>query len=335
MSSRRAVFSHRRERSQAFTLIELLVVIAIIAILVALLLPAVQQAREAARRTGCRNNLHQMGLALQNYHDVYRAFPKGGYGGGLGSPALHDTANARACRLMSWGTALLPYLDQGPLYNQWNQNQWYLQPANQELARTMLPVFLCPTSPLPPFRANGDNTTSTPQYARTDYSGNYGERAVRCFPATNCGNNYADLNDTSGQPRGTMVLQPMAGFLSLTIGIRDLTDGTSNTIMIGEAPNAIHGLWAGHKNVMDQSAPLNGRMAVTTPWQSCQLAASQAASEGKIGCDVGSQDFHSSHTGGAHFAFGDGSARFCNENIDLKTFAALLSRKGGEVIGEF
>jgi prepilin-type N-terminal cleavage/methylation domain-containing protein/prepilin-type processing-associated H-X9-DG protein len=324
-----------RARLRAFTLIELLVVIAIIAILVALLLPAVQQAREAARRTGCRNNLHQISLALHNYHEVYRVFPKGGYGGGLSTPAQYDTANARGCRLMSWGTALLPYLDQGPLFNRWDQNQWYLQGTNQALAQTMLPVYLCPTSPLPPLRANGDNLTSTPEYARSDYAGNYGERAVRCHPQLSCPNTYAELNDTSGQPRGTMMLQPLATSRSLNIGIGDIRDGTSNTIMIGEAPNAIHGLWAGHKNVMDQSAPLNARLATSSPWQSCVISAAQASSAGKLGCDVGSQDFHSYHTGGAHFAFADGSARFCNENVDLKLFAALFSRAGGEIIGEF
>jgi prepilin-type N-terminal cleavage/methylation domain-containing protein/prepilin-type processing-associated H-X9-DG protein len=327
--------SHRRAPLRAFTLIELLVVIAIIAILIALLLPAVQQAREAARRTVCRNNLHQMGLAFHNYHDVHRAFPKGGYGGGLGSSALYETANARACRVMSWGTALLPYLDQAPLFNQWDQNRWYLQGGNQQLAQTMLSVFLCPTSPLPPLRANGDNTTSTPQYARSDYSGNYGESNLRCFPDRGCQNNYRDLGDMSGQPRGTMMLQPSASFLSLTLGVRDMTDGTSATIMVGEAPKGIHSIWAAHKNVLEQHAPLNARLQVGSPWAACQLTQSQASREGEIGCDVGAQDFHSFHTGGAHFAFADGSARVCSENIDLKTFAALLSRSGGEVVGEF
>ncbi len=327
--------SRRRAPLRAFTLIELLVVIAIIAILIALLLPAVQQAREAARRTQCRNNLKQFGLALHNYHDVYRAFPKGGYGGGLGAPALYETANARGCRSMSWGTVLLPYLDQAPLYNQWDQNQWYLQGSNIALAQTPLSAFKCPTSPVSELRANGDNISSTPQFARTDYSGNYGERALRCFPATNCANNYADVGDNSGQPRGTMMLQPNMNFLALTIGVRDITDGTSNTVMIGEAPNAIHGLWAGHKNVMDQSAPLNGKLATSSPWQSCLIPASQAANAGKLGCDVGSQDFHSFHTGGAHFTYADGSARFCNESVDIKILAAILSRSGGEVVGEY
>ena len=326
---------HKPARSRAFTLIELLVVIAIIAILIALLLPAVQQAREAARMASCRNNLKQMGLALHNYYSTYQKFPKGGYGGGLGVAALYETANAKACRSMSWGTVLLPYLDQGPLYQRWDQNQWYLQPNNQELARTPLPVYLCPSSPLPLQRANGDNLSSTPQYARTDYSGNYGERAVRCYPARNCQNNYSDLGDTSGQPRGTMMLQANAAYPTVSLGLEHLTDGTTSTILIGEAPNAIHSIWAGHKNVMDQSAPLNARLSRTSPWESCLIMAAQAANEGKLGCDVGSQDFHSYHAGGAFFLYADGSVRYLTEYIDLKVLGALLSYRGREIVGEY
>jgi prepilin-type N-terminal cleavage/methylation domain-containing protein/prepilin-type processing-associated H-X9-DG protein len=322
-------------RSTGFTLIELLVVIAIIALLIALLLPAVQQVREAARRSQCQNNLKQLGIAFHNYHDVHGVFPKGGYGGGLAFPALYNTSNARACRQVSWGTALLPYLDQAPLYNRWDHSLWYVEGSNQELAQTRLSVFLCPSCPLPALKPNGDNPGSTPQYARSDYSGNYGERALRCFPSTNCQNNYSTEGDKSGRPRGVMSLQPNASFFSPTYGIKDFLDGTTTTIMVGEAPNGLHSLWAGHKNVLDQSAPINSRYAVSgdTPWQSCTVMAN-SSNIGKLGCDYG-QEFHSYHTGGAHFLFGDGSGRFISENIDIRLFAALLSRKGQEVIGEF
>lgn len=321
---------------RGFTLIELMVVIAIISLLIALLLPAVQQAREAARRIGCRNNLKQMGLALHNYLQTYNVFPRGGFGGSLGNPSQYNSPNARQCRILSWGTSLLPYLDQAPLYQQWNQGRWYLEPENQELARTVLPVFQCPSSPLPSLRANGDSAASEPRYARSDYAGNYGERAIRCHPATGCANNYADLGDNSGQPRGTMMLQPLASVYAPALRIQDVTDGTSQTIFVGEAPYAIHGLWAGHKNVMDQSAPLNARLSLRSPFQSCLVPASQAQKVGQLGCDIGSQDFHSVHGGGGFFLYGDASVRFLNENADLKVFAALLSRRGGEVIsGDF
>lgn len=132
-----------------------------------------------------------------------------------------------------------------------------------------------------------------------------------------------------------MMLQPNASFPSLNLGFQEIVDGTTSTVLIGEAPNAIHSLWAGHKNVMDQSAPLNERLAMVTPWQSCKLTASQAALIGQLGCDVGSQDFHSYHTGGAFFLYADGSVRFLSESIDLKVFSAILSYKGQEVVGEY
>jgi prepilin-type N-terminal cleavage/methylation domain-containing protein/prepilin-type processing-associated H-X9-DG protein len=322
--------------SRGFTLIELLVVIAIISVLVALLLPAVQQARESARKMTCKNNLKQMGIAFHNYHDVYNCFPKGGYGGSLATATAYETANAKNCRLVSWGTALLPYLDQAPLYNEWNFNQWYLESNNQDLAQTVLPVFLCPSVNLPLLRSNGDAPSSLPQYARTDYAGNFGERAVRCFPATNCQNNYSSSGDMSGNPRGIMNLQPSSSVLSLTLGLRDITDGTSTTLLVGEAPNAYFGIWAGHKNVMDQSAPLNLSFSLTSAWASCAVTSGQLTTtngpNGLIGCDAGHQDFHSYHTGGVNFLFCDGSVRFISQYVDDAPFAALFSYRGGEII---
>jgi len=131
-------------RRAAFTLIELLVVIAIIGVLVSLLLPAVQQAREAARRAQCTNNLKQLGLALHNYHDAHRVFP---------AAYLADTRDASrdpntfdGPNGFAWGTMLLPALDQSPLYNQFDLGRPCWDPVNAAPARTRLPVFLCPTA---------------------------------------------------------------------------------------------------------------------------------------------------------------------------------------------
>ncbi|MES2789333.1 MAG: DUF1559 domain-containing protein [Planctomycetota bacterium] len=328
-----------------FTLIELLVVIAIIAVLIGLLLPAVQQAREAARKTQCRNNLKQLGLAFHGYHDTYGMFHKGGYGGGLGSSTLYESVNAKACRIVSWGTAILPYMDQAPLYNKFDFSKWYLQEPNIELAQTRLAYFICPSNPdANDGKGNGDiNNVATrlasPQFGRADYGGNYGEKGLRCRPesATGACQNYYP-GDASQKPRGMFVgnssMDPKYNYQGLMI--KDATDGTSSTVLLGEAPNALHGLWAGHKNYFDQSAPLNSRIGdkmfnTNTVWTGCTTGFGPL---GTMTCEYG-QEFHSYHVGGAHFMYVDGHAQFMSEELDHKVFSALLSRCGGEVVSEF
>ena len=186
-------FKSRHLRRQApfalttgFTLIELLVVIAIIAILIALLLPAVQQAREAARRLQCKNNLKQIGIALHNYHDTHQVFPKGGYGGFMSAANASNPAVKQTGLTLSWGAAILPGLDQANLLQQINQNEWYVHPDNVLIGQTVLPGYLCPSVPSPEMlKPNGDQTSAPERFARTDYGGNWGERGLRCFPATN------------------------------------------------------------------------------------------------------------------------------------------------------
>ena len=313
-------------RARGFTLIELLVVIAIIAVLIALLLPAIQQAREAARRLQCKNNLKQIGLALHNYHDIYHVFPKGGYGGPL-TPATADQPMALANRTLSWSAAILPQLDQTNTFNLIDPAEWYIHASNVPAGRTMLSVFLCPTNPTSEiFKPNGDQPSSTTTFARTDYGGNYGERGIRCHPDSNCRNSYGDGGGANSY-RGMFPL-----LSAPSVGIKHVTDGTTNTVFVGEAPEGIHSIWIGHKNVFDQSAPINTRYSETSPWTSCRVPAG-SPNAGKM-CDFG-QEFHSYHTGGSQFLLVDGSARFVAENVDFKVLAALLSRAGGEAPGAF
>jgi len=307
-------------RRPGFTLIELLVVIAIIGVLVALLLPAVQAAREAARNAACLAGLKQMGIALQNYESAWRVFPKGGAGvASLTNPVL------RARWTMSWGAAILPGMEQGPLYDTLNVDEPYLHPDNLAPGRTRVPTYLCPSAPKSDYyRPNGDTPSSTVTYARTDYGGNWGERGLRCFPATNCPNNYADQGDSSGHGRGMLLFSN-----ERTVGVKDVRDGTSKTIIVGEAPEGLHSIWIGHKNIFDQSAPLSARGSKSDPapkWQSCGSVF--LSKEGNF-CDFG-QEFHGYHPQGANFLFVDGSARQLSENVDLRVFAAMLSRSGGE-----
>lgn len=298
--------------ARGFTLVELLVVIAIIGLLTALLLPAVQAAREAGRRVQCFNNLKQMGLGLHNHHDVHKLFP---YGGSYNS----------SVPCLSWSAAILPGLEQQALYDSINQQVSYLHADNLAAGQTVLSVFLCPTAVNQDLlKPNGDTPGSATKYAVTNYGANWGERSLRCYPATNCQNNYP--GDGSGHGRGVLLLAS-----ERQLGFKDITDGTSNTIAVGEAPEGLHSIWIGHKNVFDQSAPVSAKVSSPATWSSCFPVF--RSKPGNF-CDFG-QEFGSYHAGGAQFLLVDGSARFVSQTMDNKTLAALLSSRGGEVVGDF
>ena len=306
-----------RPSDGGFTLVELLVVIAIIGLMIGLLLPAVQAAREGARRVQCQNNLKQIGLGLANYESVHRRYPKGGSGVvSLTNPAI--LARMRT----PWGVAILPFIEQGTLYDSINHLVPFIHPDNLEPGRTFVPVYLCPSSPKHEwFRPNGDTPHAAARYARTDYGGNYGERGLRCHPQTNCPNSY--FAGSGG--RGTLMLG-----VDPDIAARDITDGLSHTVLVGEAPEGLHSIWIGHKNVFDQSVPLDARVHPQSPWGPCHPTFSSRF--GGV-CDFG-QEFHSYHSGGSVFSLADGSTHFLASQIDFKVLAAMLSRAGGEVMGE-
>jgi prepilin-type N-terminal cleavage/methylation domain-containing protein/prepilin-type processing-associated H-X9-DG protein len=338
--------SHTRgclQRCRGFTLIELLVVIAIIAILIALLLPAVQQAREAARRTQCKNNLHNFGLAFHNYHDTVNAFPPG-YNF---NPPDHNVKCAF--------TRILPYLDQAPLYNQIDMNtpmfngptgyDPMILARNVAAARTVMEVFLCPSSvgnttdnyayPAMAFPGGFPTNTCTWTGGRTDYGGTTGVLGVYAGIA------YASFpGGVSGNREGVFVVAAPGGS---TARIRDIVDGTSNTFMLGERTG---GVTIYYKTVPAPAAvqvfgPTNGGSwpdaLVFEHW----LAGSLFDGTGSggpcaINCtNLRGRNFHSFHTGGCHFLMADGAVRFISENIAAQTFAGLITRKKGEVIGEF
>ncbi len=295
--------SAARVRRTGFTLIELLVVIAIIAILIALLLPAVQQAREAARRSTCKNNLRQIGLALHNYHDSHNAFPPGWIGVEAG------VANFEAESGFGWGTQVLPYLDQGPLYNELILTQSMVSTNNQAWIDTVLPVFQCPSDPKPNTWEAEDESTNTFELATANYAGVFGT---------------GELHDCEGLTGAPNVVCSSNGmfFHNSSIRIRDITDGTSNTLMNGERRYVegadLQGTWAGAVPDMEE-----GAAAVVGH-------ASHPPNEG-----LHSEDFGSRHTGGAHFILADGHVRFISENINETLYQKLATIRGGEVIGEF
>jgi len=317
-----------------FTLIELLVVIAIIAILIALLLPAVQQAREAARRTQCKNNLKQLGLALHNYHDVANMFPpfrvrKTGYSSNW------YTGN------VLWTARILPYIEQAPLYNQIDFNYGEGTAAtdgdrgpNATIRANSIPAYLCPSDPARggvPWKAPDGTTVSGPALTNS-----YG----RLSYMANCG------SGTTESATGNGVFATNSKF-----GLRDITDGTSNCLTAAEGVIGFP-----HDQTADPSGtpplcPTTGTvgpqdMARGHSWFWAYRAGAAAFSTGITpnwqrtwDCNLASAGIYraarSFHTGGVHGGLADGSVRFISDNIDATTWSRLGSRNDGQPLGEF
>ncbi len=302
---------------RGFTLIELLVVIAIIAILIALLLPAVQQAREAARRTQCRNNLKQMGLALHNYHDVYQMFPASFYRSWPHNTTTNPTAGRPG---WGWATTLLPYIDQGPLFQSLNTGTLRVgqTPANKLLCQTPIPAFRCPSDSGPTLNANrGD-------YATSNYVAVFGSRY--------------DQEVVSGLTIGSWINGGPGIFSpSSDVKIRDITDGTSNTLAIGEMAYGPTGkrdsagalrlyngaVWAGLAS--------DNTSNVSTHLSLCGLNAGTNAKFRKINSGDSSNTWSCNHVGGMHFLVADGSVRFVSENLDSVVTDRVADRADGLV----
>jgi len=284
-------------RSFGFTLIELLVVIAIIAILIGLLLPAVQKVREAAARLRCTNNLKQIGLALHSHHSAINRFPRGGY-----FPITPGSSNPN---VISWGAAILPWLEQDNLFQTIRTDLAYTDPVNQPAGGTVVPAYLCPSAHgLMPRKPSTD--VPSVEYARNDYAAINGERGLRSPTASN------------NPERGVMIL-------ASALALKDILDGTSQTLLVGEAPEGIHSIWISPRNLFDQSAPISARRSDTSPYASCQLPG--------IFCDFG-QEMSSYHSGGANALFADGSVKFLRASTGNHIIAAICSRAGGEAIDD-
>lgn len=299
-----------KSRRSGFTLIELLVVIAIIAILIALLLPAVQQAREAARRSQCKNNMKQLGLALHNYHDVFNAFPPGWIG------VENGQANPEGESGFAWGTMILPYIDQAPLYNQFTFTQSMDVVPNRDLLNNYLTVFSCPSDPKPNTFVMQDQNGTDIELGVCNYVGVFGTTEIH------------DCENTPGTAPVTASGQCISDgvfFHNSRIKMRDMVDGTSSTLMVGERTTFIesdgtqfYGTWTGALPEVEEAAARVMGKAEHPPNENGHP-----------------EDFGSAHEGGAHFVMGDGHVQFISENIDEGLFQSLATRAGGEVVGEF
>ncbi|WP_437187643.1 DUF1559 domain-containing protein [Planctomicrobium sp. SH668] len=315
-----------------FTLIELLVVIAIIAVLIALLLPAVQQAREAARRSQCKNNLKQLGLAFHNYHDVIQRFPPGGFV--INGQWGHNRGNAF--------TMLLPYIEQAALFNSINFNipldssvgidTQTLPNSTVLISQQVIPAFLCPSDDIPPLMTGGIATSGQAR-AISNYGMSIGHQ--NSFA---CGTGWDIINQNGATSHGdTLSGEGISGVFShmaWAAAFRDVIDGTSNTIMVGEVrPRCGSHMQNGwnHQNAYWTST-VGGLNYKTCPNEPGFVSGSACNGETSWGT---AQGFKSRHTGGVHFAFVDGSVHFLSDNIDYRTLAKLADRRDALPIGEF
>ncbi len=315
-------------RKSGFTLIELLVVIAIIAVLIALLLPAVQQAREAARRSQCKNNLKQVGLGLANYHDTNLMFPGGEPLGGGGW--VH-----------SMWVGMLPFMEQNAMFKQWNFNQadegWVcsggVAAVNNRAAAggKKLPWLLCPSSPL--------ETMIAPcgQLMNPHYFGMAGAASTVNW---NDGVNYIPGGIAYYSDRGIMPSNKWKG-------IKDCSDGSSNTIIVGEISVLVKDP-AGTPGEIRPGNDWGWTMGTHSSWNGAWMLQRivtkyppNSASRTLIGSQPGAAHaryntpMSSAHTGGAHTAMTDGTVRFINNNINMDTLTYLSVRNDGKSVANY
>ncbi|MFI4874664.1 MAG: DUF1559 domain-containing protein [Blastopirellula sp. JB062] len=314
-----------------FTLVELLVVIAIIGVLIALLLPAVQQAREAARRMTCSNHLKQFGLALHNYHDTFQAFPGVSHrcgDAGTGTEGTHAH--------WTWGTQILPFIEQSATFDALTSAKDYMHDAiaddRLDILQTPIQAFRCPSDTGP--ELNSKYICAGEEIAMANYIGNNSPQEV-----------------WRGKPRGVFVAggRPQGDDSAKAVRMRDVIDGTSNSIAMGERAWKLHGVELGAGLIYGMSGnadvQLNGDynhgfisvVGAGKPPINWTLTCSTTCNDvdGRIG-------FSSLHPGGAQFVFVDGSVKLITETISHtpggsveSTYELLLSINDGLVIGEY
>jgi len=330
---------------QGFTLVELLVVIAIIGVLVSLLLPAVQAAREASRRMSCSNNLKQLALAAHNFHDTYKRFPPGA-GNDMNPFGVATSAQWGS----SWKVYILPFIEQSALYDQWTfaGQSGYTNASNMNLVNNVrIPAYRCPSSALPDFHTSAGVAV---QKMHTSYTGIAGSAITPGSPGTyqmGCCNGAGSWASDNG-----------IFFGGSKSNFASITDGTSNTWMIGEQSNHLRDaarmpVTAGYTSGVGNSAGLYGwTMGAAHPnnagqngWGdgrhfNCtavrfsinQTGFSNTAANGHNNDVGGNFPISSFHPGGAMIALADGSTRFFANELDLTIIHGFCTKDRGEVV---
>jgi prepilin-type processing-associated H-X9-DG protein len=290
-------------KKRGIALIEVLVLAGLIALSLAVLMPAIQQARQDARRVQCKNNLKQLGLALHNYHDTFNSFPPGWVSkeGGPGNGAR-----------VGWQTFILPFVDQAPLYNKINFNKPPHDASGKPIKdfQTILSVYRCPVDPAPELNPlRGD-------YATSNYSGNYGDVPPPRLGSLGMSDFWPGVVDAPMKSRGIFARNS-------NVGMRNITDGSSNTLLAGErSVTSGAGIWVGvtdNAHEDDALTDASHRSRLNANWSS----------------------YSSRHSGGAHILMCDGSVRFLNDNIESKpapelgTFQKLACKDDGQAMADF
>lgn len=316
-------------KRHGFTLVELLVVIAIIGVMVGLLLPAVQAAREAARRMQCSNNLKQQVLAMHNYHDTLGSLPPGYISDSFHPERDPDTMDGP--NGWGWSALLLPFIEGSTLHDSLNFDLPCWAPQNAPMNATQLPFYLCPSAAQSdsPVTVRDDAGAALATFGRSTYVGNAGHEDPWDFPLTD----WLQMPGVNG---------PM--IRNGRVKLRDVIDGLSNTVFLGEHhPLLSDKTWVG----VIPGAELCTNNPQRFPFTECEDGATYmlvhsgpAANEGFVIHPPNAPEAHvcqmfSTHPGGCNIALGDGSVRFVNEFIQAEVWAALCSINGGEPIGEY
>lgn len=329
-------------RPRGFTLVELLVVIAIIGVLVALLLPAVQAAREAARRTQCQNHLKNIGLAIQNHHDTYSRVPN----------------SRRKYDYITWAAEIWPFLEAGNISHVWDRTQTYYGQTDAA-RRAQVPIYFCPSRRSPPQLSitgdnNSGNASSSENYpgALGDYACNTGDTSP---DASDNDNTYERADGSLKEPTGPFRFSGHgnddAGNAPVKLGVddlskirlqykvsfKDITDGLSNTVFIGEKhvpTDGPNGSWFGHIDAKDNSI-YNADFWGTVGRKGGHLLPIAKPSDGSEGgqeLSFWNDCFGSWHPGICHFSFGDTSVKGINLDIDLYMFGQICNKADGKTV---
>ena len=314
---------------RAFTLVELLVVIAIIGVLIGLLLPAVQAARESARRACCTNNMRQIGLALHSYHETFGSLPAGNYGH-RSQVGVCPGASLITRGWANWMISILPYLEQKPLYDAYDFKAYNEDPENQVVRESLVPSYACP-SDLPttelvvPGGGAAANWNLNLGYRPGSYRGVSGRAADN---AEKFLDSAFDLRQGEYERhwRGPLHMVGALGFT--TEELSNVRDGASQTLMVGESTTrtneSFRTLWAYSYSYFSLSTITPQRRTFLADFDEC------LETEGLGGTAPCARGWGSFHSGGLNFTFCDGSVHFVSTNVDLEALAGMATIDGGE-----